>query len=78
MHTITLKSDDTFYEMLNDMVKKLNISKSELIRRSVTHYQDTLKEQQLKEKMRKASLKVREHSLIVNHEFDDTLNDGLS
>lgn len=78
MHTITLKSDDTFYEMLNDMVKKLNISKSELIRRSVTHYQDTLKEQQLKEKMRRASLKVREHSLIVNHEFDDTLNDGLS
>lgn len=78
MHTITLKSDDTFYEMLNDMVKHLGISKSELIRRSVAHYREILKEQQLREKMLNASLKVRDHSLAVNGDFDDTLDDGLS
>jgi metal-responsive CopG/Arc/MetJ family transcriptional regulator len=77
MHTITLKSDDTFYETLNDMVKTLKITKSELIRRSVTYYREALKQEQLKEQMKRASLKVRDHSLSMIQEFDDTLNDGL-
>lgn len=77
MHTITLKSDDSFYETLNDMVKTLKITKSELIRRSVTYYREALKQEQLKEQMKRASLKVRDHSLSMVQEFDDTLNDGL-
>lgn len=77
MHTITLKSDDTFYETLNDMVKTLKITKSELIRRSVTYYREALKQEQLKEQMKRASLKVREHSLTMAQEWDDTLNNGL-
>lgn len=77
MHTITLKSDDLFYETLNDMVKTLKITKSELIRRSVNYYQEALKQEQLKEQMKRASLKVRDHSLSMTKEFDDTLSDGL-
>jgi len=77
MHTITLKSDDSFYETLNDMVKTLKITKSELIRRSVNYYREALKQEQLKEQMKRASLKVRDHSLSMVREFDDTLNDGL-
>ncbi len=77
MHTITLKSDDSFYETLNDMVKTLKITKSELIRRSVTYYREALKQEQLKEQMKRASLKVRDHSLSMVQEFDETLNDGL-
>jgi hypothetical protein len=45
MHTITLKSDDSFYETLNDMVKTLKITKSELIRRSVNYYREALKQE---------------------------------
>lgn len=78
MHTITLKSDDTFYDMVNDMVKELGISKSELIRRSIAHYRESLNEQRLRERMRAASLKVRNHSLKINREFDETLSDGLA
>lgn len=77
MHTLTLKTDDTFYEMLNDMVKKLGITKSELVRRSITHYRESLAEEQLKERMKNASLKVRDHSMKINREFDATLEDGL-
>ncbi len=77
MHTITLKSDDSFYETLNDMVKTLKITKSELIRRSVTYYREALKQEQLKEQMKRVSLKVRDHSLSMVQEFDETLNDGL-
>lgn len=77
MHTITLKSDDSFYETLNDMVKSLKITKSELIRRSVNYYREALKQEQLKEQMKRASLKVRNDSLSMAQEFDDTLSDGL-
>jgi hypothetical protein len=78
MHTLTLKTDDTFYEMLNDMVKKLGITKSELVRRSITHYRESLAEEKLREQMKNSSFKVRNHSLSINHKFDDTLQDGLS
>jgi len=78
MHTITLKSDDSFYETLNDMVKSLKITKSELIRRSVNYYREALKQEQLKEQMKRASLKVRNHSLSMAQDFDDTLSDGLA
>ncbi|MCI4406084.1 MAG: DNA-binding protein [Sulfuricurvum sp.] len=78
MHTLTLKTDDTFYEMIGDMVKKLGITKSELIRRSLIHYRESLAEEQLKERMKIASAKVRLHSLEINRELDDTLSDGLS
>jgi len=78
MHTITLKSDDSFYETLNDMVKSLKITKSELIRRSVNYYREALQQEQLKEQMKRASLKVRNHSLSMTQDFDDTLSDGLA
>ncbi len=77
MHTITLKSDDTFYDMLENMVEKLNITKSELIRRSVLNYKETLEKERLIEQIRMASFKVRDASLKSAKEFDTTLNDGL-
>ena len=77
MHTITLKSDDNFYDMLNTMVKKLNITRSELIRRSVLHYQDILEKEKLKEQIKIASFKVRDQSLNISKGFEDSLDDGL-
>ncbi len=77
MHTITLKSDDTFFEMLNDMVKSLNTSRSELIRKAVLNYKENLEKERLKEQIKKASINVREHSLKVAKEWEDTLDDGL-
>ena len=40
MKTITLKTDDTFFEKVNDLAKHLHLSKSELIRRAVAEYED--------------------------------------
>ena len=77
MHTITLKSDDTFYNILNDMVKSLNTTKSELIRRAVISYQSALEKEKLKTQIKQASLKVRDESLKTSQEFDNTINDGL-
>ena len=77
MHTITLKSDHDFFNMLNDMVKSLDTNRSDLIRRAVIHYRDALEQEKLKIQIKKASMSVRNESLKVSKEFDNTLNDGL-
>ncbi len=77
MHTITLKSDDSFYNTLEEMVKTLHTTKSELIRKAVIHYRDALEKEKLKEQIKNASFKVREDSLKTSQEFEATLNDGL-
>ena len=77
MHTITLKSDDTFYDTLEDMVKTLNTTKSDLIRKAVIYYKDVLEKEKLKEQIKYASLKVRENSIKISKDFDTVLNDGL-
>jgi len=61
MHTITLKSDDTFYNTLEEMVKGLHTTKSDLIRKAVVYYKDALEKESLK----------------ISQEFDATINDGL-
>ena len=77
MHTITLKSDDTFYNTLEDMVQKLQTTKSDLIRKAVVYYKDALEKERLKEQIKNASFKVREANLKISQEFEHTLNDGL-
>jgi Arc/MetJ-type ribon-helix-helix transcriptional regulator len=63
--------------MLNDMAKSLNTNRSELIRKAILHYRDTIEKEKLKIQIKKASMKVREESLKVSQEFDDTIYDGL-
>jgi metal-responsive CopG/Arc/MetJ family transcriptional regulator len=77
MHTITLKTDDNFFAMLNEMVAVFGTSRSELIRNAVINYKETLEKEKLKEQIKIASLKVRSASLKIANEFEDTLNDGL-
>jgi len=77
MHTITLKSDDDFFIMLNEMVKSLNTTRSDLIRRAVIHYRSVLEKEKLKEQIKKASIKTRKNSLSVLRDFDDISDDGL-
>ncbi len=77
MHTITLKSDDNFYNTLEDMVKMLHTTKSDLIRKAVVYYKDALEKERLKEQIKNASFKVRDESLKISQEFEQTLGDGL-
>jgi metal-responsive CopG/Arc/MetJ family transcriptional regulator len=77
MHTITLKTDDNFFAMLNEMVKNQGTSRSELIRNAVLNYKKNLENEKLKSQIQKASMNVRDESLKVSQEFEDTLSDGL-
>jgi len=77
MKTITLKTDDTFFEKVNDLAKQLHLTKSELIRRSVAEYESLIKKRAMKEQMKEASFRVREASKEMNDAFEVTLDDGL-
>ncbi|CAA6802844.1 MAG: Unknown protein [uncultured Campylobacterales bacterium] len=77
MHTVTLRSDDEFYEVLSDISKRLNLTKSEFIRRSVMDYKKKLDIALLKKQIKNASMAVRTESLDICNEFEDAINDGL-
>ena len=77
MKTITLKTDDTFFEKVNDLAKQLHLTKSELIRRSITEYESHIKKRAMKERMKEASLRVRESNKEINDLFEVTSEDGL-
>ena len=77
MKTITLKTDNTFFEKVNALAKHLHLSKSELIRRSIAEYELVIKKREMEEQMRKASRLVREESRKINTEFDVALLDGI-
>lgn len=77
MKTITLKTDNTFFEKVNALAKHLHLSKSELIRRSIAEYELVIKKKEMEEQMRKASRLVRQANRNINAEFDSTLLDGI-
>ena len=77
MKTITLKTDDTFFEKVTELAKHLHLSKSELIRRAVAEYEAVMKKREIKEQMKQASMRVRNASSAIVEEFDDSITDGL-
>ena len=78
MKTITLKTDNHFFEKVNALAEHLHLSKSELIRRSVAEYERIIKKKEMEEQMRMASRRVREANRKVNAEFESTLLDGIA
>ena len=77
MKTITLKTDDLFFEKVSSLAKSLDLSKSELIRRSVREYENLIKKQKLKNQIKQASLNVREADKRIIQDFETTIDDGL-
>ena len=77
MKTITLKTDNNFFEKVNALAEHLHLSKSELIRRSVAEYERIIRKREMEEQMRRASRLVREANREVNAELEATLSDGL-
>ena len=77
MKTVTLKTDDTFFEKLSHLAAELHLSKSELIRRSVAEYERHIHRRRLKERFKAASTQVRSANENIIDDFDDTIIDGL-
>ena len=77
MKTITLKTDDIFFDKVSSLAKSLHLTKSELIRKSIREYENYIKKQMLKDQIKQASLNVRKANTKIIYEFDNLSNDGL-
>lgn len=77
LRTITFKSDDNFYKLLDHIAKLFHTSKSEIIRKAVINYKDMIEKEKLKKEIKIASMRVRENSIESLKEFEDSLDDGL-
>jgi predicted transcriptional regulator len=77
MRTITLKTDDGFFNTLGNMAKETGSTKSDIIRKAVGYYGELLERERLKRQIKEASFAVRKESATISKEFDDTIADGL-
>lgn len=77
MKIVTFKTDDLFFENLSKLARNLNLSKSELIRKAIQEYEQNLKRDIIKEKVKKASFKVRKNIKKEIRELENTNLDGL-
>ena len=77
MKTVTIKADAEFDALLNRLAGRLSTTKSRVIRDAVRNYQQYLDREDLRQKIKSASLKTRKQALEVSAEFDVSNADGL-
>ena len=77
MKTITLKSDEEFFDRVTKLARRLHITKSELIREAVRSYERELRRRGLKKILQNESLDGREPLRSEIDLWEETLADGL-
>jgi predicted transcriptional regulator len=77
MKTITLKANPRFDEELTALANRLHTSKSAVIREAVGEYKLKLDREELRDRLKEASLKVRDQTLEEIEIWDATIADGL-
>jgi predicted transcriptional regulator len=75
--TVTIKADAEFDALLNRLAGRLSTTKSRIIRDAVLNYQKFLDREELRQKIKSASLKTRNQALDMSDELDATSADGL-
>ena len=69
MSALTVRLPHKVVDEVNHRAKKLHITRSEYIRKSIENMNKRLQQQERKDKITKASNLVRRESMIVNSEF---------
>lgn len=77
MKTITLKTQDDFFNQINQMALEEKISKSALIRKAIKAYQKKMKNIEMTRIMQEDSLRSRGLDDELLRDFDCALMDGL-
>ena len=77
MKTVTIKADAEFDALLSLLAGRLSTTRSRVIRDAVRNYQLHLDREELRQKIRSASLKTREQALNAAAELDAANADGL-
>ena len=69
MSALTVRLPNNVIDEVNNRAKKLHITRSEYIRKSIENMNKELQQQERKDRIIKASKLVRKESMIVNSEF---------
>ena len=70
MKAISLKLPDDLVSTSEECAGKLRVSRAEYIRQAIERMNNETQAALRSDRMKKASLKVREESMVVNAEFD--------
>ena len=77
MKTITLKADEKFDSELTRLAQRLQKTKSAVIREAVGEYKIQVDREEMRERLKEVSERLREQTLQAIEDFDDSLDDGL-
>ncbi|MFP3011978.1 MAG: ribbon-helix-helix protein, CopG family [Rickettsia sp.] len=75
MSALTVRLPDDLAEEVAKRAKKLHISRSQYIRRSIETMNKSLYEQERKEKLFAISMRTRKESMKINSEFSNIEHD---
>ncbi len=78
MKTITVKADNEFDALLNQLTSRLHTTRSNVIRNAVKNYLKQLDKEALRQKIQSASLKTRQQAIQASADFEAVNIDGLS
>jgi predicted transcriptional regulator len=77
MKTITVKADAKFDSTLTKLAKRLNTTKSSVIRAAVLNFKEHIDREALRKQIRAASMKTRKQAKQAASDFDAANADGL-
>lgn len=77
MKTITLKTQDDFFDQIGKMASDQNLSKSALIRKAIQMYQKQLTDKKMVKKMQASSLETRGMDKALLEVFDSLDDEHL-
>jgi len=77
MKTITVKADSEFDALLTCLARRLQTTKSSVIRDAVRSYQRQLNRDALRQRVREASLRTRAQAIRASTDLDAANADGL-
>ncbi len=77
MKTVTLKADAEFDALLNRLAGRLSTTRSRVIRDAVRNYQQYIDREELRQRIRSASLKTRKQALDASADLDAANADGF-
>ena len=69
MSALTVRLSNNVIDEVNNRAKKLHITRSEYIRKSIDNMNKKLQQQERKDKFTRVSKLVRKESMVVNSEF---------
>ena len=75
MPVISIRLPDKLLNELDNGANILHIQRAEYIRKAIEHMNEEVNKNERKEKLIQASLRVRDDSMRINHEFSDIEHD---